>query len=68
MVDVYWADYLMAQTSALGEITFYLDDLEKIDITEEDEIEDLEFYFSVYDSDDWSGPDIYNEEISLSVN
>lgn len=68
MVDVYWADYLMAQTSALGEITFYLDDLEKIDITEEDEIEDLEFYFSVYDSDDWSAPDIYNEDISLTIN
>ena len=68
MIDVYWAEYLLSDSQAIDDICFYPEDLEEIGITDEDEIEEIEFTFRVYDADDYFADDIYYEEIVLTAN
>ena len=68
MIDVYWANYLLPDSQAIDDICFYPEDLEEIGITDEDDIEKIEFTFRVYDADDYYADDIYYEEIVLTAN
>ncbi|MCR5771799.1 MAG: hypothetical protein K6G87_11310 [Butyrivibrio sp.] len=66
MIDSYWAVSVLPNSQAFDEITFYTEDLEDIDVTSEEDIEDMEFALSVYDADDYSADNIYEEDISLT--
>lgn len=67
MIDCYWAEWLLPGTQALSDIDFYPEDLEDIDIEDEDDIEQIEFTFRVYDADDYYADDIYSEEITIEI-
>lgn len=67
MIDCYWAEWLLPGSQALSDIDFYPEDLEDIDVEDEDDIEEIEFTFRVYDADDYYADDIYEETITIEL-
>lgn len=61
MIDPYWANEVSAGKREFTQISFYTEDFEENGI---EDVDVIEYCLSVYDSDNWSADDIYNEVLT----
>lgn len=63
MIDPFYADTVNAGKVAFSTISWFDTDLEENSITE---VESIEFVLHVYDNEDWSGDDFYNDIVTIT--
>lgn len=63
MADPFWASSVSAGKVAFASMSWSTSDFEENDITT---VEEIEMKLRIYNSDDWSADDIFNETVTLN--